>query len=207
MAQLVLPLGARQALGRADFVVAEPNREAVAFIESWPRWPQPAAALHGPPGSGKSHLAAIWAARAKARIVEGETLSDADTAVPLVIENAERAPEPALFAALENGTALLLTSSAPPAEWKASLPDLASRFRALLAFALWAPDDDLLSALARKLFADRQLQVSDSVIAEMLKQSERSPAAIRSFVARLDETALAQKRAVTPALVRSLLAG
>ena len=46
------------------------NREAVAFIDAWPDWPAPAAALYGPSGSGKSHLVSIWAQRADARIVD-----------------------------------------------------------------------------------------------------------------------------------------
>jgi len=206
--QLILPLGARTALGRDDFVVAGPNREAVAFIDSWPAWPQPVAAIHGPPGCGKSHLAAIWATRANARIVEAETLDD-DAALhadALVIENADRAAAHPLFATFESAKPLLLTSQTPPQQWQAKLPDLGSRFRAMLAFALWEPDDELLIGLARKLFADRQLQVGDAVIAEMLKQLERSPAAIREFVTLVDEAALAEKRAVTPVLVREVLA-
>jgi len=206
--QLVLPLGVRTALSRDDFIVAEPNREAVTFIDRWPDWPQSVAAIYGPPGSGKSHLAAIWAARAEADVVQSETLSDetASRSRALVIENADCAEAQPLFAAIESGKPLLLTGSTPPARWDARLPDLASRFRAMLAFALWEPDEELLTGLARKLFADRQLQVSDAVISEMLKTLERSPAAIRAFVAKLDETAFAQKRAVTPALVREVLA-
>ena len=56
--QLVLPLQTRAALGRADFLVAPGNAQGVAFIDSWPAWPAPAAVLYGPPASGKSHLAA-----------------------------------------------------------------------------------------------------------------------------------------------------
>ncbi len=61
MTQLVLPLETRPALGREDFIVAPANREAVAFIDAFPDWPTSVAALHGPDGSGKSHLAAAWA--------------------------------------------------------------------------------------------------------------------------------------------------
>ena len=207
VSQLILPLDPKRAFGRDDFIVADPNREAVAFVDSWPRWPQPMAALYGPPGSGKSHLAAIWAAKADGRIVEAEALNAemASDAKPLVVENADRAPEHALFAALESCMPLLLTSCRPPAQWEASLPDLSSRFRAMLAFPLWSPDDDLLIRLAGKLFADRQLQVTDTVIARMVHALERSPAAVRDFVARLDEVALSRKCAVSPGLVRETL--
>ena len=90
-------------------------------------------------------------------------------------------------------------------DWE-TLPDLASRFSALLAFPLWAPDDALLAAIARKLFNDRQLTVPDAVIERMVRSLERSPAAFRDFVARADERALAEGRSINLALVRDMLA-
>ena len=208
MAQLVLPLATRPALRREDFIVAAGNREAVAFLDAWPDWPSPIAALYGPPGSGKSHLAAIWAERANARLVDAGNLDDGallqDGAVA-VEDIGDGARDPLLFSLMESGRPLLLTGRNPPAEWTATIPDLVSRYRALLSFALWAPDDDLLAALARKLFADRQLQVPDAAIAQMINSLERSPAAIRDFVARADEIALSRKRPVSVALIRELV--
>jgi chromosomal replication initiation ATPase DnaA len=209
--QLVLPWETRSAQGRADFIVAPGNERAVAFIDSFPHWPAPAAALYGPPASGKSHLAAIWAERAGARIREAASL-DAD--VPdgaLVVENVGAGvPETPLFALLERGTPLLLTSQVAPAAWPQAfglqLPDLVSRVRALLGFDLWAPDDALLMGLAVKLFADRQLQVPESVVRHMIASLERSPGAIRDFVARADAAALAEKKPVTLSLIKGLLA-
>ena len=210
MAQLVLPLATSPALRREDFIVAPGNREAVAFLDAWPHWPSHIAALHGPPGSGKSHLAAIWAERAKAHVVAA---ADLDESVllrggPIAVEDAgEGTGDAILFSLIESGRQILFTARRPPAQWHASMPDLASRYRALLSFALWAPDDELLAALARKLFADRQLQVPDAAIAQMINSLERSPAAIRDFVARADEIALSQKRAVSVALIREILSG
>ena len=166
------------------------------------------AALHGPAGSGKSHLAAIWAKRADAAIVEATKLDDIERGAPGRREcrcGDKRAR--AIFALIESGKPLLLTGRTPPAQWPVALPDLASRFGAMLSFALWTPDDALLGALARKLFADRQLQVPDAVIAQMIHALERSPGAIRDFVARADDAALSRKRAITPALIRELLSG
>lgn len=212
-AQIPLPLHTPAKLGREDFIVGPGNSAAVAFIDHWPNWPQPAAALYGPPGSGKSHLARVWAEQAKADVIESDDLKEAVLAhaAPLVIENIDvlarpQEAETTLFALLERGHSVLLTAHEPPAAWIAALPDLRSRFDALLNFPLWAPDDALLQALARKLFADRQLAVPEAVIAQMICALERSPAAVRDFVHRADETALAQKRAITPGLIRELLA-
>jgi chromosomal replication initiation ATPase DnaA len=209
--QIPLPLQTPARLGRADFIVGPGNSAAVTFIDKWPDWPAPAAALFGPSGSGKSHLAGAWAERAKAVVIAAADLTPAALAepAPLVIEDVERrgdTAEPVLFALLERGHSLLLTAAEPPAAWATSIPDLRSRFDALLAFGLWAPDDALLEALAKKLFADRQLTVPDAVVTQMIRALERSPAAVRDFVARADDAALAQKRAITPGLIRELLA-
>ncbi|HWX90022.1 MAG TPA: hypothetical protein VNY75_06925 [Rhizomicrobium sp.] len=215
MTQLVLPLETRSALGRADFIVAPGNERAVAFVDSYPHWPAPAAVLFGPPASGKSHLAAVWAEKSGAKIVEAAAL---DSGLPgtlpqgaLVVENvAAGVAETVLFALLERGAPLLLTAQAPPAEWPVlfhlHLPDLVSRSRALLGFALWAPDDALLMGLAVKLFADRQIQVPESVVSHMIRSLERSPGAIRDFIARADAVALADKRPITLSLIKDLLA-
>lgn len=211
-AQIPLPLQTPARLDRTDFIVGPGNSAAVAFIDTWPDWTAPAAALFGPSGSGKSHLAGVWAERAGAKTLEAAALSDdvLGEAAPLVIENVERrapAADAVLFALLERGHAVLLTAHEPPLSWPAAIPDLRSRFDALLAFGLWAPDEALLEGLAKKLFADRQLTVPEAVIAQMIRALERSPAAVRDFVARADAAALAQKRAITPGLIRELLAG
>lgn len=211
MTQLVLPLETRSATGRADFIVAPGNASAVAFIDSFPNWPAPAAVLHGPPASGKSHLAAVWAQKSGAAVIEAAAL---DAGIPngaLVVENvAPGVAEAPLFALIERGAPLLLTSQAAPADWPSqlglALPDLVSRARALLGFALWAPDDALLMGLAVKLFADRQLVVPEAVVGHMIRALERSPGAIRDFIARADAAALAEKRPINLSLIKGLLA-
>lgn len=212
--QLTLSWEMSPALGRGDFIVADGNRQAVAFIDSWPDW-HGAAAIHGPTGSGKSHLVAAWAAAADAKILTAsalnlETVSQLGARDAIAIEDVDNAlpsdlRDRALFALFERGAPFLLTGREPAASWPTVLPDLTSRFNALLSFPIWAPDDALLAALARKLFTDRQLQVPEAVIAQMIVSLERSPSAIRDFVARADARALAEKRPVTTSLIRELL--
>ena len=100
---------------------------------------------------------------------------------------------------------MFLTGRTPPPEWKTALGDLKSRFDALLAFPVWAPDDDLLSALIRKQFSDRQLDASENIVRRLLTHVERTPQAVAAFIARIDDKALAEKRAIGERLVMELI--
>jgi chromosomal replication initiation ATPase DnaA len=217
--QIPLPLETAPSLTRADFIVVDANRDALAFVESWPAWAISAAAVYGPAASGKSHLAEIWIARSGAQRIAAGALSGSayallDRRYPLAIEDVDSSlPNPArdaaIFELLEAATPaipVLLTGRTEPPHWPASLPDLSSRFSALVAFSLWAPDDELLHRLTHKLFEDRQLAVAEAAVEQIILTLERSPAAIRAFVAQADAKALAENRSITTALVRDLLA-
>lgn len=206
--QLVLPFEVREARGRANFIVAPCNETAVRFIDRWPDWPVKAAAIYGPRGSGKSHLVQVWIARSNATCIRApalEAVPDGPVAIEDVdsVVGAER--DGRLMSLFDSGRPMLLTGARHPAEWPVVLPDLASRFAALPAFPLWEPDEALLCDLARKLFADRQLQAGETVIARMLARLPRTPDAIRDFVARLDRFTLAQRRPITDRAVSDLL--
>ena len=204
---------------REDFVVAAGNREAVAWIDRWPDWPAPALAVSGPAGCGKTHLGRIWAARAQAAIVEGpdldgKTVADLVALVEisraLVVERAERTPERALFHLYnlmrERRGFLLLLAEHPPAHWRITLPDLASRLRAAPAVAVAAPDDDLLGSIILKQLADRQLHAGPGVVHYLVSHMERSADAARHVVAALDCRALAESREIDRRLAADVLA-
>ena len=67
--QLALALDHAESFAREDFLGGPSNATALALIESFPDWPGRAAVLVGPEGSGKSHLAAIWATDSGARFL------------------------------------------------------------------------------------------------------------------------------------------
>ena len=73
--QLALALDHAESYAREDFLVGPCNEGPFQLICSWPDWPANALALVGPEGSGKTHLAMIWAAMAGARIVSARGLA------------------------------------------------------------------------------------------------------------------------------------
>jgi chromosomal replication initiation ATPase DnaA len=204
---------------RADFVVSPGNREALAWIDRWPDWPGPALALSGPAGSGKTHLARIWAAQAGAAVLdaadlEGKNVADlaalAEANAAVLIDHAERAPEHGLFHLYnlmrERHGHLLLVAETPPARWHIALPDLASRLRAAPAVGVAPPDDELLGSVILKQLADRQLHAGPGVVQYLVSRMERSAEVARRVVAALDRRALSERREIDRRLAADVLA-
>lgn len=216
--QLTFDLPSEPALGRGDFFVSPSNAAAVEAIQSWHDWPQGKLVLIGPQGSGKTHLAHVWATIAEATIIRAADLREAD--VPdlarraVAIEDAsdiagDGVAEAALFhlhnLAQEHGSAVMLTGRQPPLRWGLTLPDLQSRLQGSAIVTLSAPDDMLLAAVLVKLFADRQLHVEPRVVDWLTRNIERSFAAAIDIVDALDRTALRQSRAITQPLAARVL--
>ncbi len=188
-----------------SFVASGATREAREALAGWREWPSRALALVGPEGAGKSHLAAIWAGEA----------GGAGEDRPVLVEDADRTAgegdEMALFRLLEQAAAheipaVLLTARRRPADWGVSMPDLASRLRALAFVELEAPDDAALSQILRKLLRDRHLRVDDRVIDYVVKRIERSAPAARRAADLLDRAASEQGRNVTMRLASEVFA-
>ena len=213
--QLVLALDHAESFAREDFLAGPPNAAGLALIERWPDWPSPAMALVGPEGAGKSHLAAIWAEASGARVLSARLIGETDlpgalATGALVVEDLSPAAfdERALFHLLnlarEQSAFLLLTSRTPPAGFALAIRDLASRLRAVPVVTLAPPDDALLRALIVKLAADRQLALDEALVTFLVNRIERSYAAARAALTRMDEEAMRLHRPVTRALAADL---
>jgi chromosomal replication initiation ATPase DnaA len=163
---LALPHAER--LTRDDFLEGPANEAGLALIDSWPDWPNRIMLLVGPEGSGKSHLASIWAELSGARSTSAYALTA--EAVPgalatgaLVVDDLKPQgfDERALFhlvnLARQDEAYVLMTARIPPAAFEVELRDLRSRLRAVPVVTLLPPDDLLLRALIVKFCADRQL--------------------------------------------------
>ncbi|MDQ8729901.1 chromosomal replication initiator DnaA [Bradyrhizobium sp. LHD-71] len=216
--QLAFKLPHAESLSREDFLEGPPNAAALELVDRWPKWPSRVVMLVGDSGSGKSHLAAIWAANAGARSTAARALTAG--AVPgalatgaLVVEDVAPADidERALFHLLnlarQEEVDVLMTARTLPAGWTLELRDLQSRLRAVPVVTLAPPDDALLRALIVKLCMDRQLSVDEALVNYLASRIERSYVAARKAIELLDAEALRLRRPVTRALASELFRG
>jgi chromosomal replication initiation ATPase DnaA len=214
--QLAFALPHAESLTRDNFLGGPANEAGLTLIESWPDWPNRVMLLAGEEGSGKSHLAAIWAEQSGARSTSAHALTPASVPAALatgalVVEDLKPSgfDERALFhlmnLAREDGAFVLFTARLAPASFEIELRDLRSRLRAVPVVTLSPPDDHLFRALIVKFCADRQLTIDEAVVGYLATRIERSYAAARQTVELLDTEALRQGRPVTRALAAELL--
>jgi chromosomal replication initiation ATPase DnaA len=214
--QLVFDLPHRVAQGAEDFLLAACNRDAVAWLDRWPDWPAPALAVHGPAGSGKTHMARVWQARSGARLVTQSEIAAQpfsafdDGACHWIVDDVAPGMDEEAFLHFYNAVAerrgtILFTARMPPSRWQVALADLRSRLAAAPAVAVGRPDDELLGAVLVKLFSDRQLAIGPDVLGYLLARMERSFPAARAVVAALDQQALAEHRKLSIPLARDVL--
>ena len=214
--QLAFALPHAESLTRDNFLEGPANEAGLALIERWPDWPNRIMLLAGAEGSGKSHLAAIWAEQSGARSTSAHALTAASVPAALatgalVVEDLKPSDidERALFhlmnLAREDGAFVLFTARMAPSAFEIELRDLRSRLRAVPVVSLSPPDDQLFRALIVKFCADRQLAVDEAVVGYLANRIERSYAAARQTVELLDTEALRLGRPVTRALAAELL--
>ena len=202
----------------AGFVVAPGNAIARAMIDRWHDWPLRKLVISGPAGSGKTHLAHIWAEATRATILQASELQDTDIADlasgPVCIENVpaiaqDMAAQTAMFH-LHNllqdaGHPLLMTGIGTPNHWGLRLADLQSRVDAAGHAALDLPDDRLLEAVLHKHFQDRQLTPHPDVVPYLIRRIDRSFGTAQQVVAALDAESLATRKPITRPMATALL--
>lgn len=208
MRQYTLPFTQTARYEESDFFVSSCNETAWRQVTTWPDWKS--LLLVGPEGSGKTHLGFIWATRSSATIIDSRSLRPDTITGHCLIENIDSTNPNALLHAInlckEQGFSLLLTAQYPAKRLGFTLPDLVSRLAAMPTAIIGAADDEALAGAMRKQFADRQIGVPEEVVQYLLSRCERSYASVAALVHHLDASMWQEKRNLTIAFAREVLA-
>ncbi len=223
--QLPLALRLREGMDFASFVTPPGGEVAVERLRALAMGEQGGQAwLHGPAGSGRTHLleAAVRAAGPGASLLPAGELAGLSSAVLegmesmrlLALDDVDELAgcpewEEALFhvynRCLESGTILVFSASASPTESGFALPDLVSRFASGPVFGLARLDDAGLAELFRLRARRRGLSPGEDVARYLVSRCRRSPAELVALLDRLDDQALVRGRRLTIPFVKEEL--
>ncbi len=192
MSQIALPLSAGQDRP-LQIAIGNDNRAALDALLVSGTWPFRTAVLSGPPRSGKTLIAQLFAEGGA-----GEAIDDAD-----------QLDETVLFhrwnRAQETETPLLLVRGSRDGDWAIALPDLASRIGAALPLTIGTPDDaklrDLISAHAQQ----RTLALGPDAAEYLVPRCERSHLGVERLVETIDRLSMERKVAPTLGIWRDAL--
>lgn len=218
--QLPLSFSQRSVFTSDDLVITDSNRMAFQLINNWPNWVFPVAVLVGAQGSGKTHFASVWAQKTGALRVPRDginrVVSQDSSRQSLLIEDidADQIDEIGLFHLINSvkqenlntfQATLLITARTVPSTWNLTLSDLRSRFNSATLVMIDQPDDKLLTAVAFKLFSDKQIIVSSEIIHYLVNRCERSLVSLKYVIDSIDRLALQRKRKITRSVIYEVL--
>ena len=182
--------------------------------------------LHGPAGSGRSHLlmAACQAASVAGRRVQylplgklpahAEALRGVVGSELLALDDlgaiaGDREAEHALFDLYNRtraeGGALLFAADASPTQLGIALPDLRSRLGACTRFGLTPLNDDERRAVLKAQASARGIELDDSVLDWLFARYARDLGALLDLLDRLDVASLAAQQRITVPFLRGFL--
>ncbi|WP_455478295.1 DnaA regulatory inactivator HdaA [Bartonella sp. B10] len=218
--QLPLNFSYKSAFQFDDLIITESNRMAFKLIDHWPNWILPVAVLVGKEGSGKTHFSNVWAQKADALIIHrnkiNQAIAVASSGKSFLIEDidAGKISEIDLFHFINSikqanlnacQSTLLITARTVPSSWNIQLNDLRSRLNSVMLVTIDQPDDALLTAVAFKLFSDKQITVHPDIIYYLINRCERSLFSLKRIIDSIDQLALQRKSKITRAVVGEVL--
>lgn len=183
--------------------------------------------LHGPPGTGKTHLLQALCAQATARNAtaaylpleelagtSAELLSGYGDFSLVCLDDAQSLSgrgdwERALFRLHqeleERGGRLVASGASPPASAGFQLRDLASRLNGGLVLTLHTLDEDEQIAALQLRAAQRGVELPTDAAQFLLRRLPRDMASLCAFLDELDEASLVAQRRLTAPFVREVL--
>lgn len=189
---LPMPLIPRNA---DSLLIGAPNETASAMLADWRRWPGPAAILTGPRRSGRSLLAARFAA-----LTGGQVIDDADREDETLIFHAWNRAQ-------ADGTPLLLVAAAAPPIWQIGLADLRTRLATAIHAAILPPDEAFCEALISAGLVQGGSAFAPDVPAYLAVRLPRCYESIERVVDALNAVSLSTSRKISVALAKAELIG
>ena len=213
--QLILNFPSNSDYFKDDFYVSLGNKEAYQLIESWPKWIKRTINIHGPAGSGKTHLASILKNKASSFEIQSDKITEKifltyKLKEILIVENYQANISENLFfsiynMALQDNKYLLITSELPLNTYKIKTPDLKSRIDSSTIVGIKLPSDDLISVILSKRFSDKQIAVEKNHIDYIVKRIDRSYEKISQFILTLDKYSLKKGSSFGLKLIKEVL--
>ncbi|MDR2781738.1 MAG: hypothetical protein LBB21_04790 [Holosporaceae bacterium] len=201
-----------------DFIESDENRNALLYLTKWPNWNSCGMIIYGEPGTGKTHLAALWAQTANAVYVLKESLNHNprdlfEAKCNFVFDNFDDMIKYENYdwffhffnIVKEENRFFLILSRVHPSLWGIKLSDLRSRLFTLSAVGIDAPQDDLLLKISQKIAKDLQITVPDDVMMYILNTVERNVSSITDVLRILDKLSLQKKKTLSLSFIKSNL--
>ncbi|MDR1236587.1 MAG: hypothetical protein LBJ96_06315 [Holosporaceae bacterium] len=218
MQQEVFDFHKTERLDWNDFVESDENRGALLYLTKWPDWSSRGIIIHGESGTGKTHLAALWAQTANAVYVLKESFSHNprdlfDAECNFVFDNFDTIINRENYHWLfhffnivkEKNRFFLVLSRLHPSFWNVELSDLRSRLFTLPAVAVETPRDDLLLRISQKIAGDLGIMMPGDAMIHILNTVERNVNSVADVLKKLDKLSLQQKRTLSLSFVRNAL--
>lgn len=189
-----------------------------AALKTWKTWPGGVFCLCGETGSGKSHLASMWARSVGAPSLLGDTFDLAacnkimqGASIVALIDHADRADETALFSLLtaleRHGGGVLLVAHKPPSLWNFALPDLNSRLGALAYETMTCPEPELMGALIVRHAAAAGFRIdgdASQYLAARIPRTFEAAQAIVACMQSIDSATLKSSKALAQRALQAL---
>ena len=220
--QLALPLSFRNVKNHSNFILNKVNEVALSLIDEFndiknfkKKFNFPVLILHGPPGSGKTHLAHIYQEITDAKFIKTFNsiyLNEAKSGKSFIYDDFDKinSLNENLFIHFFNEMvlnlgSLLITTTKPPNEINFNLSDLQSRIRSCISAKIELPDDEFLFSILVKELSEKKIFLNDKLCLYIIKRIKRNYKSISLFAENLDIFSLEQKKKITLNQIKEVL--